>query len=150
MFQIMTEAFFINLLGTPPDGVDKKKSVLLSARQSGIFGTPVAAFGCTEEQARGSLHMHILFWGGITPPVLQAAGGIPSLTRFISEAINRIVTGQLDPFIHMRHLLRDVHNKKPPHASLFKQRHPLLEKKKFIEDFQRTVDLCYIHEHGPS
>jgi hypothetical protein len=29
MFQIMTEAFFVHMLGTPPDGTSKKKNVFL-------------------------------------------------------------------------------------------------------------------------
>ena len=149
MFQIMTEAFFVHMLGTPPNGTGKKKSIPLSKRQAGIFGTPVASFGCTEEQARGSLHMHILFWGGLTPNLLQAAGGIPGLKNYIAEAINRVVSAQLDPTIHLKHLLRDMHNEKPPHAAFFKPHHPVREKKQYIQDFQRTVDLCNIHQHGP-
>jgi hypothetical protein len=92
--------------------------------------------------------MHILFWGGLTPNLLQTTGGIPGLKRYIAEAINRVVSAQLDPTIHLKHLLRDLNNEKPPHAAFFKPHHPVREKQQYIQDFQRTVDLCNIHQHG--
>ncbi len=151
MYFKVSTAIFTHLFGTPPDGTGKKKSVPLPDRKKGVFGTPVAAFGCTEEQARGSLHMHSLFWGGLTPCVLQAAGGIPGLVHQLSEAINNVVLAHLKPLVHFRHLIRDhFHKDQPAHASLFKSHHPVIEKEQFIEDFQRTADLCNVHQHTSS
>jgi hypothetical protein len=59
------------------------------------------------------------------------------------------VSAQLEPTVHLKHLLIDLRNEKPPHAAFFKPHHPVREKKEFIQDFQRTVDLCNIHQHGP-
>jgi hypothetical protein len=150
MYYKTSNSVFNHLFGTPPDSEGKKKTVPLAHRKAGIFGTPIAAFGCTEEQSRGSLHMHSLFWGGLTPMMLQAVGGIPILARHIASAINRTVMAQLQPEIHVRHLLRDFHNESPAHAALFKCNNPVTEKRKFIQDFQRTVDLSNVHVHGPS
>ena len=83
-------------MGTPPSASTKKKSVVLPDRTNGAFGVPVAAFGWTEEQARGSLHMNIVFWGGIPPSFLQAAGGIDLLKNSISQAIDAVVCGELN------------------------------------------------------
>jgi hypothetical protein len=94
--------------------------------------------------------MHSVFWGGLTPSMLQAVGGFPILARHITSAINRTVMAQLLPEINVRHLLRDLHNEFPPHAALFKCNNSLTENKKFIQDFQRTVDLSNVHVHGPS
>ncbi|KAI9565129.1 hypothetical protein GHT06_008900 [Daphnia sinensis] len=96
-------AVFGHLFGTPPDCSEKKKSIPLPKRKAGIFGVPIAAFGCTEEQARGSLHMHTI-------------GGIPVIAHHISNALDRIIMAQLQPQIHIRHLLRDLHNESPNHA----------------------------------
>ena len=150
MYYKTSNSVFSHLFGTPPDNASKKKTVPLGHRKAGIFGTPIAAFGCTEEQSRGSLHMHSLFWGGLTPSMLQAVGGIPILARHIASAINRTVMAQLQPDIHVRHLLRDLHNESPAHAALFKCNNPVTEKRKFIQDFQRTVDLSNVHVHSPS
>jgi hypothetical protein len=68
--------------------------------------------------------MHSVFWGGLTPSMLQAVGGFPILARHITSAINQIVMAQILPEIHVRHLLRDLHNEFPPHAALFKCNNP--------------------------
>lgn len=57
---------------------------------------------------------------------------------------------QLQPQIHIRHLLRDLHNESPAHAALFKCNNPITQKSLFIDDFQCTVDLSNVHQHGPS
>jgi hypothetical protein len=150
MYYKISMVVFIHLFGTPPDCSGKKKSVPLPTRKPGVFGAPIAAFGRTEEQARGSLHMHSLFWGGLTPSLLQAVGGIPVIAKHISSALDRILMAQLQPHIHIRHLLRDLHNESPAHAALFKSNNPMTAKSLFIKDFQRTVDLSNVHQHGPS
>jgi hypothetical protein len=150
MYYKISMVVFIHLFGTPPDCSGKKKSVPLPTRKPGVFGAPIAAFGRTEEQARGSLHMHSLFWGGLTPSLLQAVGGIPVIAKHISSALDRILMAQLQPHIHIRHLLRDLHNESPAHAALFKSNNPMTAKSLFIKDFQRTVDLSNVHQHASS
>ena len=115
--------------------------------EKGIFGTPIGAYGCTEEQARGSLHMHLLFWGSLPPTLLQAAGGITTLTYHISRAIDQMVTAYLQPTIHVKHLPKDMKNEKVPPAAIFKPHHPTEEKELFIQDYERSVDLSNIHQH---
>ena len=96
------------------------------------------------------LHMHLLFWRGLTPSLLQAAGGIPALAHLIAGAINRVVMAHLQPIVHVRHLLRDLTNEKPPHAALFKTHNPSTHMQQFVDDFQRTVDLSNVHKHAPT
>ena len=108
MFRLIVDNIFCNIMGTPPSSSQHKKTVLLPKRLPGAFGVPVAAYGCTEEQARGSLHMHIVFWGGLQPTLLQAAGGIPLIADVVTKAIDIIVCAELDPVTHLRHLLRDL------------------------------------------
>ena len=95
------------------------------------------------------LHMHLLFWRGLTPSLLQAAGGIPALAHLIA-AINRVVMALLQPIEHVRHLLRDLTNEKSPHAALFKYQNPSSHMQQFVDDFQRTVDLSNVHKHAPT
>ena len=49
VFKTSMNALFSDLLCTPSDE-NKKKTIPLSDRPKGIFGTPVATFGVTEEQ----------------------------------------------------------------------------------------------------
>jgi hypothetical protein len=56
-FRGITDAMFGILLGTPPKE-SMKRNVPFFKRKASVFGVPIATFICTEEQARGSLHMH--------------------------------------------------------------------------------------------
>ena len=52
------------------DTSSTKKTVPVSSRPKGIFGTPLANYYVTEVQARMALHCHGLFWGGFMPAML--------------------------------------------------------------------------------
>ena len=91
--------------------------------------------------------MHIVFWGGLTPTLLQAAGGVACLQREIMQAIERTIVAELQPATHLHHLIRDLHDVKPAHAALYETHHPIRETEKFNEDCERTIDLSSIHHH---
>lgn len=46
IFHIIVENEFCIVMGTPPNSSAKKKPVFLPERSSGVFGVPVASFGC--------------------------------------------------------------------------------------------------------
>ena len=73
--------------------------------------------------------MHILFWGGLPPALLQAVGGMPGLIQHVTSAINKVVTAELEPIVQVRHLQRDINDDKPAHASLFKCHNPIRKNK---------------------
>jgi hypothetical protein len=148
MFRQTVNNVFSIIMGLQPDNSSKKKNIPLTGKPSGAFGVPVAAFGCTEEQARGSLHMHIVFWGGLPPTLLQTAGGIHLLADAIAEALDSIVNAELQPITHFRHLLRDLKNDTVPHASLFPPHHPTKYPQLFQMDVERVVDFCNVHQHS--
>lgn len=119
MFRIMVQNVFTILLGTPPES-DTRRDKPLAERMNGINGTPIASFGSSEEQGRGSLHMHIITWCGLPPTLIQAAGGLDNLSHIIAASMERVVCGQLDPITHVKHLIRDYEGQKCPHPCLFK------------------------------
>ena len=43
--------------------------------------------------------MHILFWGGLPPALLQAVEGMPGLIQHVTSAINKVVTAELEPIV---------------------------------------------------
>lgn len=59
MFSHLVNAVFCDLLGMAPS-VETKKTIPLPQRLQGALGTITAAFGVTENQDRGSLHMHVV------------------------------------------------------------------------------------------
>jgi hypothetical protein len=55
-------------------GVSEKRSNFISWDHDriGISGTNLAYFGKTETTGRGSLHYHVVLWGGISPDILAS------------------------------------------------------------------------------
>jgi hypothetical protein len=44
-----------------------------------IVGTPLAYLGVTETTGGGSLHFHVVLWGGLSPDILELVADIPEL-----------------------------------------------------------------------
>jgi len=120
----------------------------LPFRNVGVFGVPVASFGVTEEQARGSLHMHIVTWGSLPPRLLQQAAGIPDLVRVIATALDTMFSAVLDSNIHIQGLLRQIRGTRSPRASFFKCHNPLTEPVDFKRDVDRCIDMANVHRHS--
>ena len=59
IFYQLVESVFIDILGMPPNE-KTKKTIQLPARAHGVFGSVTASFGVTENQDRGSFHMHLV------------------------------------------------------------------------------------------
>ena len=58
VFSQIVETVFSDLIGMPSTSEAKKKTIPLPGRLHGAFRTTTAAFGVTENQDRGSLHIH--------------------------------------------------------------------------------------------
>ncbi|KZR96895.1 Uncharacterized protein APZ42_008517, partial [Daphnia magna] len=86
IFRLLTETVFTTLLGTPTEH-SSKKTVPLPSRSFGVFGVPIASFGCVEEQARGSLHLHVVYWGSLPCQLLQNSAIYPELLCTVTKAI---------------------------------------------------------------
>jgi len=100
IYRQMVENVFSVLLGTPYEQTSRQTQPLPS-RNIGVFGVSFASFGVTEEQARGSLHVHIVTWGSLPPRLLQQAGGVPALVSAISRALDTMFSATLDPNVHI-------------------------------------------------
>lgn len=127
-FKLLTEAIFSTLLGTPTDA-STKRNVPLKNRKPGVFGVPVASFGPIEEQSRGSLHLHGLFWGGLSPKLLQIAAGVPLLVGVVAKALDNIVSAKLNPITHVEDLIRKFSTERTSfNPCLVVPHHPVLHK----------------------
>lgn len=63
-FRLLTKLVFHIFLGTPPEHCTRRIEPLPS-RKRGVFGVLIVSFGTIEEQGRGSLHLHVVCWGGL-------------------------------------------------------------------------------------
>ena len=77
-----------------------KGTLPLPARQHGISGTITGAFGCLETQDCGSLHMHFVTFGSLTPALLQSASGILFTLPAITALLERKQAASLHPITH--------------------------------------------------
>lgn len=84
----------------------------------------IAALGVNEEQARGALHMHLLFFGGLPPRLLRIAARHPNLRNTASEIINKMVSAELDDQTHIQHLLDELSSTRRPRSALYAPHDP--------------------------
>ncbi len=148
-FRLIVQALFTHVLGMPPSQ-NARKTVSLPERQHGISVTITGAFGCVETQDRGSLHMHFVTFGSLTPTVLQQAGGIPFMLPSVTRLLERKQSTSLSSVTHVRHLISDINDGVHPRATLFTTHNPITEPTEFLHDVERTVDNCNIHKHSRS
>ena len=59
-------------------------------RSKGRFGHIYAYYGMHETQHRGTLHYHVIVYGGLSPELLDAAAGIPPLCDAVTTALDAI------------------------------------------------------------
>lgn len=114
----------------------------------GIFGVPIASFGSPEVQLRGSLHLHIVFWGGLPPHLLQAAAMNSTLIEAVTKSIDLMIKAEVDPEFHIENLLGKFNSTINPKPALFTPHHPIKQREKFDEEYQRAAVTCNIHQHS--
>ena len=102
IFRLIVQTIFTYVIGMPPCE-NARRTVPLPERPHGISGTVTGAFGSLETQDRGSLHMHFVSFGSLTPTLLQAASGIPFMLKPISAILERKEATFLGSVTHLRH-----------------------------------------------
>jgi len=124
----------------------------------GISGTNLAHFGKTETTGRGSLHYHLVAWGGISPDILELMSDVPELCKRIGSILESMYSASLDRSWHVADLtmkeLRRVSNDPRvkrilPQRALQVPPDPLEEPSAFNSHVYATV--CAkngIHEHS--
>ena len=96
---------------------DNRKTVKTSpvswdADSIGIIGTPLAFFGKTETTGRGSLHFHVVLWGGLSPDLLEVVSDVPELCDIVSSVLDSMYCAHLDGSYHIRDLVMKAACKK--------------------------------------
>ena len=94
------EHFFVRNVG------HTERSTKCFLAHKGIFGHSVGHLFVVEDHAKGTLHVHLLFYGGVSPHVMELACGVPSLTKKVAEVLDMIHVQKLDPIVHMKELIK--------------------------------------------
>ncbi len=90
-----------------PAADDRTKHVPVVGREPGMWGRCIAHVTCYEVQARGALHLHGLYWGGIPPSVLDAAGRMTPMARArVAEVMDSFISTRLPQRLHDEWVLR--------------------------------------------
>ena len=105
------------LIGVKPSkysGDTKRTQFTLSSDPVGINGTGWAFFGKSETTGSGSLHFHVVNWGGLSPKLIESVSNIPELCRKVATILNSQYCACLDRLDHLKDLT--VKNMKKVHA----------------------------------
>jgi hypothetical protein len=145
-FRILVELIFDHVLGLS-SAVSTRRTTLIDQRPPGLLGTPLAAFGCVEEQARGSPHMHIVYWGGLPPALLQSVAENPLFVQLVAATLDNVFRGTATPTAHLSALLRRRRGAEFERPALYPPRHPLHQPELFQQDVDRSAASVQVHKH---
>lgn len=115
----MINDFCSVLLGVPPenffasaDSYSRRKTGYYRANK-GVLGHTLAYIGVVEDHAKGTLHYHLLFFGGLSPYLLQRFAQLPNICNAISSTLDSMYKSALPAEIHLATLVRNLVNKHP-------------------------------------
>ena len=121
--------------------LDQKKAFLR------VFGKGLASFGCVEEQARGSLHFHVVYWGELTANLLQSAATYAVLLGAVAKALDGMVKAEVDS-VQVEHLINNFEGIVPHKPAISNAHNPTRYPEQFYQDSQQTVIVCNSHSHN--
>ena len=99
------------LLGLTPenffpatDSRSRRKTVYFE-KMKGVCGHPLSFTGVTEDDSKGNLHFHLLFFGGLSPYILQRFPDVPSVARAIAKVLDSFHQSKLPTATHVSQLI---------------------------------------------
>ena len=126
---------------------------------AGITGTNVAYFGKTETTGRGSLHFHVVLWGGISPDLLEVISDMPQLCKRVALILESMYSATLSKSQHVSNLAKNETDKlcsneddtKPTYRTLPPRAMQIspdpLDMSRFEDHVCTTVCKFGIHQH---
>ena len=90
-------------------GIDPSCSVKRTKESSldgKMIGMPWAFFGKTETTGSGSLHFHVVKWGGLSPEFLESVADFPDLCRKVASVLDSMYSAKLDRHKHVQDLVQ--------------------------------------------
>ena len=99
---------------SPSDGSNEKLGA--------IVGTPVAYLGVTETTGGGSLHFHVVLWGGLSPDILELVADLPELCDLVGSVLDSTYSAALPREVHVRDLVTKDLKQNCESSQAFRQR----------------------------
>lgn len=168
----LIDNLFVELLGIKPSNgfptlnVNKeKKTVYYKNRNTkGIFGPVLGAALVTEAQNRHDLHCHILFFGGMSPHLLQSGASYKTISKQIQMSLDKMYQQCLPRKIHLFKQVYDYcktnqftvscdHENQPQHLSSLlnsvRYHHPgILNSSEWKTNLNLLAVCLNIHQHS--
>ena len=99
-FKLLLHDVLTILLGISPDNLKGrtnpgKKSIYYKLRTLGVLGMLLAIYATIEDHKKGTLHIHLIGWGGIDPHILQELANIQDICNTLSEVLDELYSSQL-------------------------------------------------------
>jgi len=115
MFEDTLHQFGKIMLGCDFDtGINTlRKTTPLQGRQPGAFGVCLGAGLVSEVQSRGTLHAHIIAFGGIPPSILQRFANLPAVKAELIKTLESIFTTSLPMEVHVEQVMEDLQEERP-------------------------------------
>ena len=115
MFEDTLHQFGKIMLGCDFDtGINTlRKTTPLQGRRSGAFGSCLGAGLVSEVQSRGTLHAHIIAFGGISPLILQRFANLEVVKVELIKTLESIFTTSLPMEVHVSQVMEDLQKERP-------------------------------------
>jgi hypothetical protein len=116
VFIRMVNCVMTHLLGRAPETEYKRSAQSKSSDQpasslagkKGVFGPLFAIGGCVETQGRGTLHIHVNLWGGLSPRVLQHAAPFDIWRKHVANTLDRMLQAGLPKILLLDQLVAEI------------------------------------------
>ena len=84
-----------------------RKTVYYKSRK-GILGYPMSILGVIEDHAKGTVHFHVLFFGGVSPYVMQRFAGMEEICQAISATLDTMYCSSISSEYHTVPVVRRI------------------------------------------
>jgi hypothetical protein len=84
-----------------------RKTIYYKSRK-GILGHPMSILGVIEDHAKGTVHFHVLFFGGVSPYVLQRFAGLQEICHAISTTLDTMYCSSIPKEHHTVPVVRRI------------------------------------------
>ena len=102
------------LLGIPPEEFfskldsDSRRKTKYFKCNKGVFGHCLAYIGITEDHKKGTLHFHILIFGGIPSYAMQRFASMPDICAEISKVLDTMFNSEIPSKHHLPALIHKL------------------------------------------
>jgi len=125
----------------------------------GINGMPLAFLGVNETTGGGSLHFHVVLWGGLSPDILEMVADMTELCKHVGSVLDSTYSATLPRDVHVRDLVTKDLKQNCDSSQAFKRRDaaasamqvppdPVEARDEFKDFTYCTVCGRNIHEHS--